>query len=572
MKELIENNRKIIDIVILIVVALVLSIPLLNSFFYLYNNDGLTTIARAYEALKAIQKNGFFSQNVLISLSNNFGYAWSIFSGSLSTGVIMLFAYITGNFIVSYKISVILLLVVSGFTMYAFTYSVIGDRNVALLASILYIAFPYHLSTMYCRNNVEDMLVFAFLPLVCLGLYNIINYKKHTAFFAIGMAGIFISNTVLFVCTIVYSVVCLLIFRKALNSEVRKLLIINIILIVALTAFFWLPNISTRMMGDYHIDNMTKEELLSDSLNSGLSISQIFVTRDGSYTVWELGPHVIIMLAFSWFAFKNIGKEHKSIYTLFLVFGLVTLVLSTKYFPWKFLPKWFLFLRPWKLMEFICLFFSFVCGLNMYVLIKKFNFKDVIIISAISMLYLVALIRFIPFDENNIRNISEYKLGIISGRENEFVKGMDYLAYLPEKAYNNRFYIATRDDSIIKIEGNVEISNVTKVGTKLTADIVAKDETNKIELPFIYYPGYEIRYDGMITKGYETDNGFLGVELKKDDGKLEVNYIGTKAMKIGLILSLLATIGTFISRDVHFWRKKRQKGQTYLYWGRTLLT
>ena len=43
----------------------------------------------------------------------------------------------------------------------------------------------------------------------------------------------------------------------------------------------------------------------------------------------------------------------------------------------------------------------------------------------------------------------------------------------------------------------------------------------------------------MITKGYETENGFLGVELKKDEGKIEVDYLGTKEMKIGTIISIL---------------------------------
>jgi len=545
LKEIIEDNRKIIDRMILVVVASILCIPLLSSFFYLYNNDGLTTIARASEALKAIQKNGFYSQNVLISLANNFGYAWGIFSASLSTGILMAWAYITNNFIVSYKISTILLLILSGMTMYSFAFRITGDRNIALLSSILYMAFPYHLSTIYCRNNLEDLLIFVFMPFVSLGLYNIINYKGHTGFYALGMAGILLSNMVLFFCTVIYSVVCLLIFRKSLSRESLKLLLINIIIVILVTSFFWLPDICTRITGDYHVENITREELTSDTLNLGLSISQIFVTRDGSYSVWELGPHMIIMLAFSWFAFKNISKEYQKIYTVFLVLGLVTLVLSTRYVPWKHLPKAFLLLRPWKLMEFVCLFFSFVCGLNMYVLIRKFNLKDVLIISVISMMYLVALIRFIPF-EDNIKDITEYKLGIISGKENEFVKGIEYLAYLPENAYNNRFYIATRDDTIHILDGEAEISNVTKVGTKLSADIVTKSDSNKFELPFIYYPGYEIRYDGMITKGYETENGFLGVELKKDEGKIEVDYLGTKEMKIGTIISILGIVAAVV--------------------------
>ena len=189
-------------------------------------------------------------------------------------------------------------------------------------------------------------------------------------------------------------------------------------------------------------------------------------------------------------------------------------------------------------MEFVCLFFSFVCGLNMYVLIKKFNLKDVLIITAISMMYMVALIRFIPF-QDNVKDISEYKLGVITGKEGEYVKGMDYMAYLPEKAYNNRFYIATRSDSIEVLEGEVEVTDVQKVGTSLDATVTAKGDVNKLELPYIYYPGYEVRYDGMLVDNYETENGFIGIELKKDEGRLEVEYKATKEMIMGIVLSII---------------------------------
>ena len=142
---MISKDRKIIDIVIIIVVSLILSIPLLNSSFYLYNNDGLTTISRAYESLKAIEKNGFISQYVLISLANNFGYSWGIFSGSLPTFIIMIFTYFFKNIIVSYKLSVIIFLVLSGIGMYRFTYSLTDNKDVSLLTSIIYMVFPYHL-------------------------------------------------------------------------------------------------------------------------------------------------------------------------------------------------------------------------------------------------------------------------------------------------------------------------------------------------------------------------------------------------------------------------------------------
>ena len=530
-----KYNRKLMDRVILVMVALVLCIPLLNSSFYLYNNDGLTTISKAYESLKAIEKNGFFSQNVLISLGNNFGYSWSLFSGNLPTGIIAVIAHLIGNLVVSYKIASFLAIAISGVAMYRFAHNETCDRNVSLLIAILYMAFPYHLSTLYNRNNFDELLAFVFIPYVFLGLSNLVKVKRQSYYFAIGEIGMLLSSNVLFICVNIYAIIYLIINRKTVQI---KDLVLNITIALIISSCFWYPSLETRLYGNYHVDNITKEELLSDTLNLGLGISQIFVTGDGNYSVWELGPHMIIMLAFSWLAYKNLENEYKRNYVFCLAAGMITLFLSTKYFPWKKMPKIFLFITPWKLSEFTCLFFSYVCGLNMYTLIKKFNLRDVFIISLISILYLLALIRFIPTSDN-IKDISEYRLGVITGKEHEYVNGMSYMSYLPENAYNNRFYIATREDSAKVIEGEADIINMVKVGTMYTANVTTKSDKNTIELPFIYYPGYEIRYDGMLVKGYETENGFLGITIGKDNGELSVKYKGTSSMIVSFYISIL---------------------------------
>ncbi len=48
MKDKILKNKKIIDYIIIIVVACILGIPLLNSSLDVYIDDGIQHIARAY--------------------------------------------------------------------------------------------------------------------------------------------------------------------------------------------------------------------------------------------------------------------------------------------------------------------------------------------------------------------------------------------------------------------------------------------------------------------------------------------------------------------------------------------
>ena len=196
-------------------------------------------------------------------------------------------------------------------------------------------------------------------------------------------------------------------------------------------------------------------------------------------------------------------------------------------------------------------FLSIVCSINMYAIIKKFNFKDVIIISLISILYILAFSSSLIFyAEEPLANIENLNLGNYSGREYEVVAGCGKGEYLPVKAYNNRFYIATREQRIEVLEGKALIENESKNGTNYTADVKTLDAKYTVfELPYIYYPGYEITLDSIKLENYETENGFLGFVLgKEDSGEINVRYVGTTAMKISMAISIISLICLMVDR------------------------
>ena len=45
-----------------------------------------------------------------------------------------------------------------------------------------------------------------------------------------------------------------------------------------------------------------------------------------------------------------------------------------------------------------------------------------------------------------------------------------------------------------------------------------------MELPYIYYLGYSVYVDGNKLKTYESDNGFMCVEISKTDINQDINY------------------------------------------------
>lgn len=96
--------------------------------------------------------------------------------------------------------------------------------------------------------------------------------------------------------------------------------------------------------------------------------------------------------------------------------------------------------------------------------------------------------------------------------------------YLPKKAYDNIKYLAERENKIYVLEGSLEIINENKDGKNLEAEIKLNSKSAILELPYIYYLGYSVYVDGNKLKTYESDNGFMCVEISKTDINKDINY------------------------------------------------
>lgn len=180
-----KNNIKNLRYEILIlIVAIIVSIPLCWKNFNYYNDDGIQHIARAFLTEQALNSNQ--SSKVLPRLENGFGYSWDLFYGPLSSYVTAVIGGFFNNIVIGYKIVLFLGLLMSGITMYYFVRKITSDNNVGVLAGILYMVMPYHLTDMYIRGSIGEFLSFIFIPIVFLGLYNLLNQEKKDWLLVIG--------------------------------------------------------------------------------------------------------------------------------------------------------------------------------------------------------------------------------------------------------------------------------------------------------------------------------------------------------------------------------------------------
>ena len=552
MKEKIRNflkKRNIIDYIIITLIVLTISIPLISKKLDVYFDDGIQHISRAYGTLIGI-KNGNF--NVIPSFANNFGYSWNLFYGPLTTYGILILYLLVNNFIISYKIFLLIALLLSGFLMYKLMYQMSENRNIALLSSAIYILAPYHLTDLYIRQAIGEFVSFVFIPLVFLGLYNLFNTEDKNYYFSIGAIGLILTHNLSALITAIFAIIYVLInIKQFKNKSVLIDFIINCLAIVVITSFFWIPMLQTKYMANYSVYEkgfMSSPEFAN---NNGLEIKNLFVTFEKDIRVYEIGPSLILLM-FSIVTLRNLEKNRKE-YILFLIFGIISIFMSTKYFPWKYLPYCFSIIQfPWRMLEFATFFLSIVCSINAYIIIKNFNFKDTLIIIFILLIYTFALKSFLIYSKENVQDITNYELGVVTGRENEVIAGIAKGEYLPEKINKNRFYLASRENNVEALSGKTIITDENKTYSKMNFKIQNKEET-VYELPYIYYPGYLVTIDGIKIENFETKNGFLGFKLADQvEATVEVQYKGTKLMNMSIITSIFG----LVVYGVYIWKKR----------------
>lgn len=149
----IKENRRIADSILILIVAILLSTPLLNEKINVYCEDGRQHLTRAYHTYQSILQNG--SGNVISSFTNGFGYSWNLFYGPLSSDFIMILGIVLGNFNLGFKMAIVFIVFLAGLFMYKLVHEMTENPNTALLASVIYMTSPYFFTDLYIRHAMR---------------------------------------------------------------------------------------------------------------------------------------------------------------------------------------------------------------------------------------------------------------------------------------------------------------------------------------------------------------------------------------------------------------------------------
>ena len=561
----IKDNKEYLCILL---ISIIVCIPLMNKNINIYKDDGIQHVCRLIGTYQTI-KSGEMLPMIMSNLCNNFGYSWNIFYSPLTAYAPLIFKIFNFTFTNCLKIFMFAVTLLSGITMYTFMMNVTKNKNVSLLSSILYVLAPYRITDMYIRIAVAELASFVFIPIIFDGLYSVLKEEKLSFKLIWGTVGLILTHTVI---TMYMAIICLLYLvfniKKLKSIKIIRILVISLVCILLITSFYWVGLLQHHNATSYEVFVPGRMEVGNKLEYYKTEFYQLFHTNKDQTMIYAIGLVTVLGLVLTPIAWKNVEKDYKRTYVLFLIFGIILTIMTLTFFPFEKLPSIFKMIQfTFRLYEFTALFFAFVAGINYGIIIKNFKIFDVIVLAVISTLLLIPYKSKLEYElsTNEDRLIEGVRVTENTGRVHA---GMASMEYLPSKAFKVlNTYIANRKDEPIITNGEAEILNYSKNRTNLEFELAnmkskqeADNQNNKteagltIELPYIYYLGYRVYANGSEIEYAESDNGFVQIKINpalyEQDVKINMKYTGTNEMIVASVISIVSAMIIVISEII----------------------
>lgn len=648
-----EKLQHLFDIVWPYLVILILSICGTYLVFYLgviKGHDYKFHVANVIEQFETIKANGTLSP-ISGFVAMGLGNGTRLFYAPLPHLTVSLLAFVFNDILVSFKVVLVLSVIISGIFMYRFAmHFTRGNKTASLIAAAIFVIWPYRIMDAFVRFAFAETLAIAILPLFFMGLYDICHLEKNKSYF-VPFIEVILGASLLFLChnlTAFYAYALGLIFLlfniKYLVKEFKDgqfwiFSISSAILIVCITAVSLFSQLELlhsalyavsdgeKMLTDLdhvlqrvkqwgvfsgflNIDNLAywfNSQFTTDSLLGGIllfvggciiSIVVNIILNHFPKTK-KFASIVAISLVFAVISIYGRRIEiylAATIYSVILIFInhysskdettvdcfksnkfwfdpmvyycismiVVLFILLTCEWPWKILPEMFLKLQfPWRLWGLIQLYVAILGGL----IIQHFNFKQCGSYALCGLTALLLVVNNPLVDKRACRLdkldevwVSETDYGLLdAGAAIGFSKEYVPLTLL-DKNYRSQYAnslwynISTKIkynfdnyedymfDPVILVgtgEGHIEVINA--FAPNYNMNIAITSEKALVQMPLLYYPGYEITMtsnDNKVSKVYGINiDGLVAFEINQGDYKVTTNFVGSPIRRAGEALT-----------------------------------
>ena len=559
--KLIKLKDKIIDkkeIIVIIAIVIISLFPLYYPGF-IYTHDGIIHLFRTQGAYQNLTNLDIFNR-IYYNMINGQGYGWGIFYPPLSAMIPAIFMCVGFSLFTAEKLFIIVASIFAGIFAYKLFMELYKNKFCAMLVAIIYVLSPYKLTQALIRGAMGEILVFTFIPLIFLGLIKILKGEgKYKYYFILGMTGIIYSHVISIIYTTIFGALFLLLnYKKLFKKKVIIDLIISSVIIIILALPVLIPMLQHQMSNNYIISSIQTDvkdrvvhpgQLIASSFEGKEVESTSYYSNDKEMNYMIGLPFIVILLLLP-FMYKKI-KEEDGIGNIIIFAILLCISIFMMIFPgiWNKVSVLDTIQYPWRILLYSVLFISIITGYIIKQLLKKENVYTIfILIVSYCLLFSFMIGSNVRFAKNLSSDFNFVNQELTDSDDYgslSFSIGFAH-EYLPNNM--NTEYIIEKGKNIDILTGDAEVISDSRENNKLKIKLKNKEENTKIELPLIYYEGYNIILKD--TSGEEknidyqmSEKGFIVINIDKvSEYEILINYTGTTIYKICDIIAIITLV------------------------------
>jgi hypothetical protein len=500
---------------------------------------------------------GQFPVRIHTDIFGGYGYASSIFYPELFLYIPAILRILGVSLVTSVQVFGIFVNFMTAFFMYLAVSKMSQSRYVGIISSALYVLSTYHLCDMYTRFAIGEVIAMAFLPLIIYGIYELVygDYTKWK-YVVVGITGALQSHILTIIFTIplviIISIVCIKKFFDfkriiACLKAVGACLLLNIWFLVP---FFQLmkEDINLEMLERTVADNALYVSQLFESFTSATGGRNVMGTDTAPVMPVHIGLIIIIgaILASANILNHKLERDNdKKIVGAMVALSLLTAYATTYLFPWEFMQGIPLIGKvvsmvqfPWRLLAYSTAFLSIAGAYGIYYLFSNIELRKATIILTV----IVAMIPAAMFlDDFNDGGIKLYRGE--GFRNTEIASGEYFYTGTSITLYEDR------GDLVEASSEQMAILNYKKDNGRIVLDVNnTSTETQYVEVPLLYYPGYTAILDSgtklVIEKG--KDNVLRVNVPANTSGSIVIKYQGRKLWDLCTMISILTFVSLII--------------------------
>lgn len=524
------------DAIIIVMTALFASMPLL--FKGIYDGHDLFFHLSRIEGIAAGLRAGQFPVAIHASTLLGYGYAAPQFYPEFFLYLPAVLRNLGVSLTACVRIFEMLIHFAAAFVCYLSARAIFSSRRTALGATMLYTLCSYRLATIYVRAALGESLAMIFFPLLIWALYEVLTRDdKKWPLLSLAMAGIFLSHLLSTLFAALLCVAAALLCAGKLIRQPRRIFacVKAAFVMVLCCACFLVPfldyadagiNTSVALTAYDHV--LRAGALFVGFPGTGADLP--YEALDFSYTVGVV-PGLAMMLGCALLLIRLYMRseektQHDRLMLVLLAIGGMLLLCSTEAFPWKWLchlPKRYSMLfhqiqYPWRLVGVGCAPLAFA-GAWGYMKDKTHRTQALGLIAALCMIFagysMQAFVMDVPLLEKESfcdTRIGQYEYTYEGTEKGILVPGEITALSAPEYT----------------------ISDFYKQGTNLSFTVKAPQGFSSLELPLLYYPGYQAESGGKSLRVSRGGNNLIriyGVETP-ENAQIRVWFESPIAWKI----------------------------------------